>query len=158
MIRYTIDLYLNQKKATTKRRGLKPPTLNQLQKYADRLCRQLNSILEFKGKFLIYTVYDIRKDSPLSVVEFKQVSQTTSNQKNSTTKIEGIEKLLIKISNNLQNQISERVYVRGHLRVYEGSHLYIIKPSEERFWSESAALNDSDAVIREHMEAVDGAL
>ncbi len=86
------------------------------------------------------------------------MSQTRSNQKNSTTKIEGLEELLIEISKNLQSQISERVYVWGHLRVYEGEHLYIIKPSEERFWSESAALNDSDAVIREHMEAVDGVL
>ncbi len=158
MITYTIDLYLNRKKAKTKRKGIKHTTLNQLQRYADKLCKQLNSILEFEGKKLIYTVYDIRKDSPLSVVEFKQVSQTTSNLKNSTTKIEGLENLLIEISNNLQNQISERVYVWGHLRVYEGEHLYIIKPSEERFWSESAALNDSDAVIREHMEAVNGTL
>ena len=153
MIRYTIDLFLNRKKAKTKRRGIKPPTLNQLQRYADRLCKQLNSILEFEGKILIYTVYDIKEDSPLSVVEFKQVSQTTSNQKNSTKRVEGIEKLLIKISKNLQNKISKRVYVWGHLRVYEGEHLYIIKPSEERFWSESAALNDADTVIREHMEA-----
>jgi hypothetical protein len=158
MIRYTIDLYLNRKKAKTMKRGIKHPTLNQLQRYADRLCKQLNSILEFEGKKLIYTAYDIRKDSSLSVVEFKQVSQKRSNQKNTTTKIEGIEELLTEISNNLQNQISERVYVWGHLRVYEGEHLYIIKPSEERFWSESASLNDSDAVIREHMEAVDGAL
>ena len=153
-IGYKIDLYLNRKNM----KGIKHPTLNQLQRYSDRLCKQLNSILEFEKKNLIYTVYDIRKDSPLSVIEFKQVSQTTSNQKNSTTKIEGLEELLIEISKNLQNQISERVYVWGHLRVYEGEHLYIIKPSEERFWSESAALNDSDAVIREHMEAVDGAL
>ena len=107
---------------------------------------------------LSLSIYDIREDSPLSVVEFKQVSQTTSNQKNSTERVEGIEKLLIKISKNLQNQISERVYVRGHLRVYEGEHLYIIKPSEERFWSESAALNDADTVIREHMGDVNGAL
>ena len=158
MIQFTIDLYLNRNKAKTMRRGIKHPTLNQLQRYADRLCNQLNSILEFEEKTLIYTIYDIRKDSPLSVVEFKQVSQTRLNQKKSTTKIEGIEELLIEISKNLQNQISERVYVLGHLRVYEGEHLYIIKPSEVRFWSESAALNDSDAVIREHMEAVDGAL
>ncbi|CAD6494563.1 MAG: hypothetical protein LAKADJCE_00833 [Candidatus Argoarchaeum ethanivorans] len=157
-IRYTIDLYLNRKKAKTMRRSLKPPTLNQLQRYADRLCKQLNSILEFEGKTLNYTLYDIREDSPLSVVEFKQVSQTTSNQKNSTTKIEGLEELLIEISKNLRNQISEHVYVRGHLRVYEREHLYIIKPSEERFWSESAALNDADTIIREHMEAVDGVL
>ena len=158
MIRYTIDLYLNRKKVKTKRKGIKPPTSNQLQRYADRLCKQLNNILEFEGKILIYTVYDIRTDSSLSVVEFKQVSQTTSNQKNSTARIEGLEELLIKLSKSSQNQISEHVYVRGHLRVYEGEYLYIIKPSEERFWSESAALNDSDAVIREHMEAMDGAL
>ncbi|NMG83677.1 MAG: N-6 DNA methylase [Methanosarcinales archaeon] len=158
MIQYTIDLYLNRKKAKTTRRGIKSLTIGQLQRYADRLCRQLNSILKFEGKILIYTVYDIGGDSPLSVVEFKQVSQTKSNQKNSTKRVEGIEKLLIKISKNLQNQISERVYVWGHLRVYEREHLYIIKPSEKRFWSESAALNDADTVIRDHMGAVNGSL
>ncbi|MBU4373602.1 MAG: hypothetical protein KJ714_04015, partial [Euryarchaeota archaeon] len=159
MIDYTIDLFLNRK-LKGKRRGIRPPTSNQLEKYANRLCNQLNSILESEGKTLNSTVYDIEDDSPLSVVEFKQVSQTTSNQGNSTKriKIKGLEELLIKISKSLKDQISERIYVWGHLKIYEGEHLYIIKPSEERFWSESAALNDGDAIIREHMEAVDEAL
>lgn len=157
MISYTIDLNFNRR-LKSKIRGIKPPTSNQLEKYANRLCNQLNSVLEFEGKTLIYTVYDIEEDSPLSVVEFKQVSQTTSNQGNSITRIEGLEELLIKISKNLKSPISERIYILGHLRIYEGEHLYIIKPSEGRFWSESAALNDADAIIREHMEAVDEAL
>ncbi len=154
---YTIDLFLNRRLNGYKG-GIKPPKLAQKIKYAERVCNLLNSILKFEGKKLIYTVYDIEEDSPLSVVEFKQVPQKTSNQDNSTKKIEGIKELLIKISKNLKSQISERIYVLGHLRIYEGENLYIIKPSEGRFWSESAALNDGDAIIREHMEAVDEAL
>ncbi len=157
MIDYTIDLFLNRRLKGHKM-GIRPPKLAQKIKYAERLCNLLNSILEFEGKNLIYMVYDIKEDSPLSVIEVKQVPQKTSNQGNSITRIEGLEELLIKISKSLKNQISERIYVLGHLRIYEGEHLYIIKPSERRFWSESAALNDGDVIIREHMEAVDGAL
>lgn len=159
MITYTIDLKF-KRKLKGKRSGIKPPTPSQLEKYAYRLCNQLNSILESEGKTLNSTVYEIEDDSPLSIVEFKQVSQKTSNQGNLTkrVKIKGLEELLIKISKSLKYQISERIFVLGHLRIYEGEHLYIIKPSEVRFWSESAALNDGDAIIREHMEAIDGAL
>lgn len=157
MIDYTIDLFLNRSLKGHKR-GIKPPKLDQKIKYAERACNLLNSILKCEGKNLIYTVYDIEEDSPLSVVEFKQVSQKTSNQGNSIMRLEGIKELLIKISKSLISQISGRIYVLGHLRIYEGEHLYIIKPSEGRFWSESAALNDGDAIIREHMEAIDGAL
>jgi len=47
-IGYKIDLYLNRKNMG----GIGRHTLNQLQRYADRLCKQLNSILEFEGKIL----------------------------------------------------------------------------------------------------------
>jgi hypothetical protein len=38
------------------------------------------------------------------------------------------------------------------MRVYGPSEVYIIKPAEARLWSRSAAINDADAVLAEHLE------
>lgn len=151
-INYTIDHFLNRKRTNIPLRSIKHPTLNKLQKYANRLCKQLNGILAFEDKKLIYQLYEVEDRSPLlTVVKFKQTSKTAT-QVNEPKKIRGIKEALNEISKNINRDISGRIYALSHLRVYEGEHLYIIKPSEERFWSESAALNDADEIIREHLE------
>jgi len=155
-IKYTIDLYLNrnarsrEKRDNIRRIAFKSPKLDKLQKYANRLCKQLNSMLALDGKKLIHQLYEVGKESPLTVVEFKQTSMTTT-QVNEPKEVEGIENALSDLSQNMKNEIVGNIYALAHLRVYEGEHLYIIKPSEERFWSESAALNDADEIIRDHM-------
>jgi len=156
MINYTIDHFLNRKK-NIQLRSIRYPTLDRLQKYANRLCKQLNGLLALEGKKLIYYLYELENKSPLTFVEFRQTSQR-AKQTNEPKKVRGIEEALINLSGNLKKEIFGGVYAWGHLRVYEGERLYIIKPSEERFWSESSALNDADEIIREHMESQDGVL
>ncbi len=158
MINYTIDHFLNRKKKKSRLRSIRSPTLKQLEKYANRLCEQLNDLLALEGKKVIYQLYELEDKSPsLTLVEFRQTSQR-AKQADEPKKVKGIEEALIKLSENVKNEISGGVYAWGHLRVYEGERLYIIKPSEERFWSESSALNDADEIIREHMENRDGKL
>ena len=156
-IKYTIDHFLNRKKKKSQLRSVRCSTLKQLQKYANRLSKQLNGLLALEGKKLIYQLYKLEDKSPLTLVEFRQTSQR-AKQANEPKKVKGIEEALIKLSENVKKEISGGVYAWGHLRVYEGERLYIIKPSEERFWSESSALNDADEIIREHMECRDGVL
>ncbi|CCB63753.1 class I SAM-dependent DNA methyltransferase [Hyphomicrobium sp. MC1] len=39
---------------------------------------------------------------------------------------------------------------RRQLRVYDGENLFILKPAEKRYWSRTAALNDTDAIMADH--------
>lgn len=126
-------------------------TEQDLRRYAEKLSGELNYILAYEGKKLVYQLYDIGPTSPLTVVEFKQVSKTNIQTKKETVKVEGIEGILIRISKNLRNEISYRLFTQEHLRIYEKDILYIIKPAEKRFWTESAALNDVSSIIDEHM-------
>ena len=148
-INYAIDHFLNRKRVR-RLRSITYPTSNQLQKYANRLCKQLNGLLELEGKKLIYQLYDLENFRSLTVVEFQQKSQEAT-QTNELKKIKGMEEALIELSENMRKEITGRIYAWAHLRVYEGECLYIIKPSEERFWTESSALNDADEIIKEHM-------
>lgn len=36
-------------------------------------------------------------------------------------------------------------FVRG-MKIFDGPHLYVIKPDTRRFWTQSAALNDADEI------------
>ena len=149
-INYTLDHFLNRRKSIPLR-STQHPSLDKLQKYADRLCKQLNGMLALEGKKLIYQLYEIDEDkSPLTVVEFEQISKTTAKV-TKPKKVRKIEDALIDLSQNIKREIVGGIYALIHPRVYDGERLYIIKPSEERFWSESAALNDADEIIRDHM-------
>jgi len=66
--------------------------------------------------------------------------------------ITGIQDILGQISEHLRAKVADHLYVHRDLRVYDSATFWIIKPSESRLWSEAAALNDADAVVREHME------
>ncbi len=149
-INYTLDHFLNRRERIPLR-STQHPTLDKLQKYADRLCKQLNGMLALEGKKLIYQLYEIDEDkSPLTVVEFEQISKTTAKV-TKPKKVRRIEDALIDLSQNIKREIGGGIYALIHPRVYDGERLYMIKPSEERFWSESAALNDADEIIRDHM-------
>jgi len=148
-LNYTLDHFLNRRKSPL--RSTQHPTLDKLQKYADRLCKQLNGMLALEGKKLIYQLYEIEGDnSSLTVVEFEQISKTTAKV-TKPKKVGELEDALIDLSQNIKREIVGGIYALIHPRVYDRERLYVIKPSEERFWSESAALNDADEIIRDHM-------
>jgi hypothetical protein len=57
--------------------------------------------------------------------------------------------LLGAIAASLDNEMSEQLYTRRHLRLYTESTFYIVKPAQKRFWSRSAAMADADSVLKD---------
>ena len=68
-------------------------------------------------------------------------------------KLNQADDLIDQLSKDLRAQLADNLYVQRDLRVYDRDSFWIIKPAERRLWSETAALNDADAVLCEHMEA-----
>ena len=151
-LRYIITPFLqgNEQRATSM---LEKPTLAQLQNYALRLCHQIDGILRQAGMRLAATVVDAKQHG-LSACRFDW-RQSSNGTRISVSTVEGIREVLEQISVNLRATVAERLYVQQDLRVYDDQAFWIIKPSQARLWSEAAALNDADAVVREHMNGGD---
>ena len=66
--------------------------------------------------------------------------------------VPGIRGVLDQMSLDLRATVAERLYLQQDLRVYDDQAFWILKPSQARLWSGTAALNDADAVLREHMD------
>ena len=68
--------------------------------------------------------------------------------------LDDINDVIDQMAQDLRTEIADHMYIQRSLRVYENDGFWIIKGSQKRLWSESAALNDADAVVYEHMDAL----
>ena len=148
-LRYTITPFLqgNRYRATTM---FERPTPEQLQEYAFRLCNQINGILMQAEMRLDATVI-VGRELGLNACRFSW-RRGGDGTRTSVLDAEGIRDVLDQMSIDLRATVAERLYVQQDLRVYDDQAFWIIKPSQARLWSETAALNDADAVLREHMD------
>lgn len=148
-ITYTIEPFL-LKKAVKSILAIQEPTSQKLIDYAKRVCLQLNDILYHGDLQLTATVFNVQK-APLRACRFTLRRRSDATMV-AESQIAGIQDLLGQISEHLRSKIADHLYVQRNLRVYDSKTFWIIKPSESRLWSEAAALNDADAIVREHME------
>ena len=148
-LKYTITPFLqgNVHRATT---TLERPTPGQLQDYASRLCHQINAILKQAGMQLDATVI-VGRELGLNGCRFAW-RRGDGSARTSVLNAEGIRDILDQMSIDLRATVAERLYVQQDLRVYDDQAFWIIKPSQASLWSETAALNDADTVLREHMD------
>ncbi len=125
------------------------PTPDDLTVYAERVRLQLDGILRYSNLGLIPKVFTFKGASPLSVCQF---TQKRGIKKVETNKyyLSGLEEALAMLSPALRMGILDHLSIQRNLRVYDGQSFWIIKPSEKRLWSETEALYDADAVVREH--------
>jgi len=70
----------------------------------------------------------------------------------SVSRVAGLEEVLSMLSATLRIEVADHLSLRRNLRIYDGKSFWVIKPSEKRLWSETAALSDADTIVREHME------
>ena len=148
-LRYTVNPFL-QRNARHAMATLERPTSEQLHGYALRLCHQINGILRQAGMQLDATLIASRQLG-LNACRFAW-RQGDGRTQVSELNAESIRDVLAQMSVNLRAVVADRLYVQQDLRAYDKQAFWIIKPSQARLWSETAALNDADAVLREHMD------
>ena len=148
-LRYTITPFL-QRDALHATAALEKPTPEQLHDYAVRLCHQINGILRQGGMQLDATVM-VGGQLGLNACRFAW-RQGDGGTQTTELNAESIRDVLAQMSIDLRATVADRLYVQQDLRVYDDQAFWIIKPSDARLWSEAAALNDADAVLREHMD------
>lgn len=140
-IEYSIDLFNKGYKSN----ALKAIDIKSSYQYAEFLCRELNSFL---GTELVPSadIVDLQGFHPLNMVIIKLGND---EQVITELSIDMFEKYLIEIDKYLLSKKSKNIYVKRHLTYYDGDIIYLIKPNQKRFWSRSAAINDSKEIISE---------
>lgn len=136
-----IELFHKQEKSIS----LNPITEIQVQQYSKVIGQEINDFLDGQELFANLTVYNINMFTPLMMVKL------TFNKKKKKVKSseELIDKELKKLDKHLWEKKSSSIYFRKKLTYKTGDDIYIIRPNQQRFWSQSMALEDASELILE---------
>jgi len=136
---YALDLFDNKDLSC----ALHPA--KDLKLYTEMLCNEINEFLVDQDLYANPTIYEINNDTPLSMLKLS-FSREITECINSNEKINNE---LMKIDQLLWNQSGYNIYFRKKLNYYDGDDVYIIRPNQKRFWTQSAAIDDASEIILE---------
>ena len=150
MVEYGIDFFYWSKRKRRKpgeAKAVQPPDIEMLKAYADTFVETVTALLRYQGQTLNAFVY--RDGSPLSVVAFELVSDVYARETKGIESPHELREVLFRLDNLLLDQRAPALYMRRHVRVYDKTWLYLVRPSERRFWTLSQARADADSVVVE---------
>ena len=61
-----------------------------------------------------------------------------------------LDKLASMLRGRLETDIPPYLNERRQLRLYGDDDLFILKPTEVRYWTQTAGLNDADVILADH--------
>jgi type I restriction-modification system DNA methylase subunit len=136
---YSLDLFENKQKSKALL-----PTLN-VKEYAISVSNKLNNFLENQNLFANSTIFNLNRFSPLMMIKisFDNAKKKITNSK------ENIEYELKQIDKKLWEEKATSIYFRKKLNYKIDNDIYIIRPNQRRFWSQSMALEDASELILE---------
>lgn len=140
-LEYNLDLFENQDNS----KALYPVLQEQTIKYGKTISTELNDFLDSQDLFANATVYNINRFTPLMMIKLSFANK----QKEVVTSKEFIDDELKKIDKNLWEEKASNIYFRKKLNYKKGDDIYIIRPNQRRFWSQSMALEDASELILE---------
>jgi Eco57I restriction-modification methylase len=140
-ISLSVDLFHRQEKSI----ALYPLLQAQAIKYGETISTELNDFLESEDLFANATVYNINRFTPLMMIKLSFANK----QKEVITSKELIDDELKKIDNHLWEEKASNIYFRKKLNYKKGNDIFIIRPNQRRFWSQSMALEDASELILE---------
>jgi len=124
----------------------------ELEAYASELVAVFNAFCRTLSERMMVAEVIESGSSPLQVVHLS-FTRPSAGPLVTTSEQRDLQEVLTDISSLLDEQVTRQVYSRRHLRIYADDQLFIIKPAQRRFWSRSAALNDADAILAEHLRS-----
>jgi hypothetical protein len=113
--------------------------------YTESIVDELNDFLESEDLFANATVYDINHFTPLMMIKLS----IANKQKEVFYAEELLDDELKKIDQYLWEEKASNIYFRKKLNYKTGDDIYIIRPNQRRFWSQSMALEDASELILE---------
>lgn len=143
------------------RMGLvKRPSTDDLTAYASEVVRTVNAYMRARGKrHLEATIYP-RRIAAASVVDgtpgvdavrFAMVAGAPADVPCVHQGSEAeVERLGVLLRGQVSSDVPPYLNERRQLRIYDEHALFILKPSEVRYWTRTAGLNDGDVILADH--------
>ena len=150
MVEYGIGFFnwSKQKKRKfndSKSRPVGPPNTQMLVEYAQTFVETVQALLRYQNQTLNATVY--QDGAPLSVIGFELVNSTQAKEVQVIDNSLRLREILGRLDRLLREQRTPTLYMRRHVRIYDSPWLYLVRPSERRFWTRSQACADADGFI-----------
>ncbi len=130
-----------------KARPVRPPENQMFIEYAQAFIEVATSLLHYQNQTLNAVVY--RDHAPLSVVEFELVSMADARDVRFVDESKELHVLLYKLDRRLWERQASTLYMRRHVRIYDGPRFYVVRPSERRLWTRSQAYADAGSFVAE---------
>jgi len=146
LINYSIDLFENKANSI----ALYPVLEKQTIDYAKNITAELNSFLDSQELFVNAKIYNISRFSPLMMIKLCH-NQTKKEVEISN---EQVDDELQKLDKHLWQEKSMNIYFRKKLNYKTEDGIYIIRPNQRRFWSQSMALDDASELILEILNGI----
>jgi hypothetical protein len=138
-LKYSLDLFEKQGSSD----AVLP--VNAIDVYSKRVTKELNDWLDDVDLKVSATHYSIDGNCPLYLVKLSFGSQL----KETEISKEKIYKELKTLDEKLWNEEAKNLYFRKKLNYFDGDNVYIIKPNQRRFWSQTVAMEDSKSLLVE---------
>jgi hypothetical protein len=136
------------------------PSEDDLTAYASEVVRTVNAYLRARGKrhleAIIYSRHVVVGDAAggvpgVDAVRFVMVTGAPSGEPRVHVGSEAeIERLGALLRGQVNTDVPPYLNERRQLRIYDENALFILKPSEVRYWTRTAGLNDGDVVLADH--------
>jgi len=152
MVEYGIEFFywserkqrkLNDSKFNT----IKNPGTQMLMEYAENFVDTVTALLRYQDQTLNAAIF--QDDAPLSVVGFELASLSEARAVKRFEESQILQDTLHKLDRLLLEKHTPTLYTRRHIRIYDDPWLYLVRPSERRFWTHSQARADADSFIME---------
>lgn len=145
---------------TDRMKWVRRPSQDEQVAYVVEVLRTVNAYLRARGQrhleAIVYPRYTLAPNaingvSGIDVVKFVMVSGAPTerlqvHQGNSAE----VERLRTLLHGQTHSDIPPYLNERRQLRIYEENALFVLKPSEVRYWTRVVGLNDGDAVLADH--------
>lgn len=139
---------------------IKRPSEDDLKAYASEVIRTVNSYLRARGKRHLEAIIYLRHFATgniadgvpgVDAVRFVMVAGAPSDMPNVYLGSEAeIKRLGALLRGQANADIPPYLNERRQLRIYDEDALFILKPSEARYWTRTAGLNDGDVILADH--------
>lgn len=150
MVDYGIDFFYWSKKTHRRldgARAVQDPDVEMLKAYVETFVETVTALLTYQGQTLNAVVY--QDGAPLSVVGFELASHSDARGVQIVEGPDVLRETLRHLDHLLLEQRTSTLYMRRYVRIYDGSWLYLVRPSERRFWTRSQARADADSAVME---------
>lgn len=120
----------------------------ELRTYAGTLQESLTRLLKGTGLLANVITFAGQGNDPLQLIALDFSADREGVEEGSKADFTDT---LRRIDRYLWERQSESVYMRKTLKYYDGTHAYIVKPNQKRFWSRMQAYDDAASIVNDFL-------